>query len=462
MSPVAVTEHDAGLLVTAERYRLWLPAGKAYGLVTDPDGQPLTELFLVASVNTCHGLDGTDTLAAPRVEHQGDSAVVVMEQRSSLWAAKRTRVVCTPEHLALTVVVEGEGALTDVHLLGGYYSADIRHASGFHLSGSDHASVFNPEPWGSERRMRPATESTVLDVLGSSVPGKEHWLFTPPPLCLGLNPNPVPTDGSFPPGPWVTLGVGAAPGRRTFTAVHYDAVEGAYGLRLTYEGHTEVSGSFATPTVFVHAGIDDAYAGIGVHTDALVHHGLLPAPAPKPSPAAWWSGPIFCGWGSQCVLSGQEGRGSQEKATQANYDRFLAALAEADLSPGTVVLDDKWQRAYGLADADEERWPDLAGWIDDRHRDGQRVLLWWKAWDPEGVPAELCVRNAAGGVLGVDPSHPGYETLLRSQVARMLSTDGYDADGFKIDFSARTPSGPGLVHHGAAWGIELLLSLIHI
>jgi hypothetical protein len=38
----------------------------------------------------------------------------------------------------------------------------------------------------------------------------------------------------------------------------------------------------------------------------------------------------------------------------------------------------------------------------------------------------------------------------------MLGPDGYDADGFKLDFSARIPSGPGLVRHGAEWGLELL------
>jgi hypothetical protein len=38
----------------------------------------------------------------------------------------------------------------------------------------------------------------------------------------------------------------------------------------------------------------------------------------------------------------------------------------------------------------------------------------------------------------------------------MLGPTGYDADGFKLDFSARIPSGPGLVRHGQEWGLELL------
>jgi hypothetical protein len=38
----------------------------------------------------------------------------------------------------------------------------------------------------------------------------------------------------------------------------------------------------------------------------------------------------------------------------------------------------------------------------------------------------------------------------------MLGPDGYNADGFKIDFTARIPSGPGLKIHGDVWGLELM------
>jgi hypothetical protein len=44
----------------------------------------------------------------------------------------------------------------------------------------------------------------------------------------------------------------------------------------------------------------------------------------------------------------------------------------------------------------------------------------------------------------------------------MLSSDGYDADGFKIDFTARIPSGPGLRAHGIEWGLELMKRYLSI
>jgi hypothetical protein len=113
-------------------------------------------------------------------------------------------------------------------------------------------------------------------------------------------------------------------------------------------------------------------------------------------------------------------------------------------------------------EVDEAKWPDLPGFIGREHEAGRKVLLWLKMWDPEGVPPEECVRNAAGTSIAVDPGNPAYEARLRASVRRMLGHDGYGADGFKIDFSARIPSGPGLQHHGQLWGLELMRRYLEI
>ena len=46
-------------------------------------------------------------------------------------------------------------------------------------------------------------------------------------------------------------------------------------------------------------------------------------------------------------------------ATQASYDGFLGVLAANGVVPGTVVIDDKWHRAYGTCEPDTVKWPDL-------------------------------------------------------------------------------------------------------
>jgi hypothetical protein len=451
-----------GVHVRTTAYVLWLPSGRPYALLAGRDGVPWAELFLAPSVHRVGMLDDTTALAPPDVEATEDGTRITIAARSTAWTRKRTALDCRADRLLVTVTVEGAGELTDVHLLGGYYSADRAQSSGFFASGADFASVFNPEPSGPERRVVPAGQSTALDVLGAARPGKEHWFFTPPPFCVAASRSAPPSDpGELPDGPWLVMGLAAPPGAHTFTAWHYDGVEGGFSFRLAYEGQTTVDRTFTVPSLAVLFDAPDPYAGIAAHTGALRALGHLP-PVRRGARPAWWSEPIFCGWGSQCVLAAMRGGHPRDHATQANYDAFLATLDRRLLRPGTVVLDDKWQATYGSGAADTRKWPDLRGWIATRHAAGQRVLLWWKAWDPEGLPAEVCVRNAAGYPVGVDPSNPDYEALVRAAVREMLGTDGYDADGVKIDFSARTPSGPAMRRHGTAWGVELLHRLLAI
>jgi hypothetical protein len=165
---------------------------------------------------------------------------------------------------------------------------------------------------------------------------------------------------------------------------------------------------------------------------------------------------MFCGWGAQCARARETGEPAPALSTRAEYDAHLALLEHHGLVPGTVVVDDKWQRAYGRWEPDEEAWPDLRGWIAGRHVRGQRVLLWWRAWSTEGVPASWCVRTPDGTPVALDPEHPRARALLTENVTRMLSPDGLDADGLKVDFTADTPTGHHLAHHGPSWGVALL------
>jgi hypothetical protein len=81
-------------------------------------------------------------------------------------------------------------------------------------------------------------------------------------------------------------------------------------------------------------------------------------------------------------------------------------------------------------------------------------------WSAEGVSAELCVRHPDGDGFVVDPDNPATRAHLEDVVGRMLGDDGLDADGLKIDFTASTPSGVVLEHHGPRWGIALLHELL--
>jgi hypothetical protein len=245
----------------------------------------------------------------------------------------------------------------------------------------------------------------------------------------------------------------------TFVELAYEPGDQGFRLSLDYEGHTAADGDFAAPDVVLAPGLADPYEGLRRHRAELVDRGAAPAPTPRDRPR-WWTDPIFCGWGAQCRLARVSGRAPADLSTQESYDAFLRDLERNGVVPRTVVIDDKWQAEYGPCEPDPDKWPDLRAWIAARHAEGRRVLLWWKAWDAEGLPAELCVRTPDGVPIALDPTNPASRDELREIVARMLGPAGLDGDGLKVDFSGRTPSGAALSTHGDSWGLALLHELL--
>ena len=84
---------------------------------------------------------------------------------------------------------------------------------------------------------------------------------------------------------------------------------------------------------------------------------------------------------------------------------------------------------------------------------------------PAGLPAQECITDAAGRPVAVDPANPAYREHLSRIVSSLLSPQGLDADGFKVDFTQRGPSGTSLRGAPGPWGIaalHLLLRTLHV
>ena len=440
---------DGGLSYRGLHYRLECATDRPYIRLYGPGGELWLELFVPSSVNTSSEPDDTTGVGDFIRTDDGHETVFSLAATSSVWRRKLYRVRCMPKSLRFEVEVEsGEEplALADVHYFGGNYSGQPRWGTGYFWSGTRLERGFNPEPMVAEQQYFPATSGSLIDATGVPLPGKDGWFFTPPPYCMAFE---APTERS-----WLGLGLEAAPGANSYTDLRYVAQRGAFHLTLAFDGRTEVRGAYRLPDIAIDFG-DDPYQVLESHVASLERRGYLPTVTAEARPD-WWQRPIFCGWGSQSHLAATSGRPAPELATEENYRSFLATLAQQRVSPGVLVIDDKWQSTYGENTADESKWPDLKGFIAEQHAAGRKVLLWLKAWDPEGLPAEECVLNAAGLKVAYDPTNPAFERRLRACVRRMLGADGYDADGFKLDFTARMPSGPGLSSHGDAWGLELM------
>jgi hypothetical protein len=435
------------IVVERAAYRLEVAGHARTAKVTTPDGAYLSTLRLFAAVDRVDTPDETLAVEAPHVD--GDR--IEIRRRSTAWDDAGLTLTCLDDRIEIEAWVHGDGSLADVHLLGGR-SLVPGQVIGYLPSGAAFQTLFTPNPSGRLAPIRPAAEGAVIGVIGDSEPGREHWLFTPAPLCLALSRR---VDD------WTGLWLAAPVEELGFPELRYETSAGGFAVRLDYEGHTRVAGAFRSPTLVLAPGLGEPLDAVRRYRDDLVEKGFAPAPETRERPG-WWNEPIFCGWGAQCYRA----RGGQaiaaDYATQAEYDAFLEQLEREDVVPGMLTIDDKWQATYGLNEPDTTKWPDLRGWIDERHARDQRVLLWWKAWDPEGLPPELCVCNPDDVPVAFDPSNPAARAELRRIVTQMLSPDGLDADGFKIDFTARTPSGRALTSHGPGWGIALLHQLLEV
>jgi hypothetical protein len=439
-----LTREDGQLRLAAASYTLTTAPDRPCVYLDDAAGRRVAELWVPASIHPLNGRDDT-TGQGDWIVLEADGQVgLSLTCASTAWRRKVARFTCGPRRFSFAVEVEGEGCLTEASYFGGAYSGQVRWGANTFASGQHFRQGFNPEPTTAEAYHFAPEAGSAIDLTGVPLPGRDGWFFTPPPFCFAFE-----TEAG-----WLSLGVEATPGAHTFTEYRYHGQRGAFHLTLAYDGHTRVAGTYTLPAIGFDFEHPDPYAALDAHVAAARARLRLPVPAhPRP---AWWREPIFCGWGAQCHLAARQHGRAPDYARQALYQGFLAALEANGVSPGTVVIDDKWQATYGDNAVDPAKWPDLPGFIRGQHAAGRRVLLWLKAWDPEGVPAEECITNAAGQAVAVDPTHPGFAARLAASVRQMLSPEGYAADGLKIDFTARIPAGPGHSTHEPAWGLELM------
>jgi hypothetical protein len=458
MTVVEVAETGDGWAVRTPHYAARIERRRLLADVSGADGGSWGRLRLLASVDTLDGPDETVEVRALDVEREAGRVRLRITCAGTRWDERVHVVEFEPDRIGFGATVRGvrgQGRITTVRLLGGR-----RLPQGLLPSGAAHHTVFSPNPDHPWRVARPAVEPAVVGVNGEGgEPGVGRWLFTPAPTCFGLSRERAGNDRVLPEGPWLMLGLAAR--RRTFVEFGYDPAPGGFSLRCEYEGHTSTDGgAFTTPEVLLLFGAPDPYEGLRAYRAALAARGLAPEVSARPAPGQWLQ-PIFCGWGAQCALADPPSS-APAMSRQDLYEEFLDTLDGHGLVPGTVVVDDKWQERYATCRPDLGKWPDLAGFVADRHAQGQRVLLWWKAWDPEGAPDDACVRDPDGTPLALDPESPRGRAIIEDAMAYMLGPDGLDADGLKIDFTARTPSGTALRHAGPSWGFDLLHELLAV
>ena len=393
----------------------------------------------VSAVNSRGLRDEEISLSPPDVSRNGEELTVVWTARSSLWEKKEYVFRLSPAFLSYSVRVYGKGAVDSIDYLIG----DRRNR--FYGSGYEAADYYAPLGLAnaySPNRVFTTAQETHLGFLGG---------FSPTPLVFSFRMAGF--DDRF------LLGLAALPGNASFDGLTYKSVRfgpdiSRFCLHAGFGGYQEVDGCWESPAVI---GLTAASDLEGLRRYARWHYGRgVPRAAPGEIPE-WWNGPFFCGWKEQAVSPGIGN--PKDAASQEIYQRMSDTLDERGLRPSAVIIDDKWQKEYGAALPDPEKWPDMRAFVDAQHQKGRRVVLWFKSWDAEGLEDDECILSETGERLAADPTSPAYRARVRDFMRTLLSADAgcMNADGFKIDFADCIPAEKNMrIHEKGVYGVSLM------
>jgi len=286
------------------------------------------------------------------------------------------------------------------------------------------------------------------------------WVYTPPPLVFPFRSG----------GRWGGVAVAADAGENLFSSVSYEPVD---EHTFEVEVHYEPACGTAPRTVRLMLAAREwgsASEVIASYAERLRTSGA--APRPNRDRPEWWSDTFVFTWGEQCNIRNEvtaNGRKDHFEhpvvsyESQANQVRWISHLVDQGIPVGVVSTSDKWQRDRYRLVPDPGRYEALGEFARWNHAAGRHVIAWWGLWSVDGAPREWCICDEDGKPLSIDPENAEYREVLVDDVTRLLSSSGYDLDGFFLDFTARQPQYKGR-SAGHKTGIELLhdyVALVH-
>lgn len=367
-------------------------------------------------------------LSVPSFRKEGDRCVWTV--KSSNWEKKEYSLSAEGSAVVLRVKVYGKGKLGKLR----YFQEDRKAGQSL---GYEVSRYFVPVALGGAQAL-PQWRNTMED-------GSIKLSYLAPTILA------FPFEGNFQGS--CAVGLAPKPGGYNFDHFTCEFSSKRDGLFSTdFYGYTEVDGEYELPAIIFNLG-NDEFDALAVHSEWLYQFwGCQKVDRTKVP--RWWLGPFFCGWGEQSYLSTGN---NKDAANQKNYTMMSNRLDELGLKPSVIIIDDKWQKEYGVLLPDPEKWPDLRSFVDTEHAKGRRVLLWMKSWDKEGLSPEECIKSNST-LKGADPTSPVYQKRIKETMHKLLSDEPgcFNCDGFKIDFLSTLPTGKDLeIHEPGVYGIEL-------
>ena len=367
---------------------------------------------------------------------EGASRIFVWRGKSSLWDEKIYTLRADPLRFTYHVAVKGRGRVDGVE----YFSGNA--ALPGHGSAYEFQYGFNPCQSWYDREDYYFKASTPC----------HRWsvLMVPPMFCYAFRCPALSRQ--------LALGLVAERGEHNFNAFDYlprqSGWQSRFSLMTDQYGHTEVDGEWEAPYI-VGYGAEDEFDAMKKYSKYYFSAGIAETKK-KAVPPKFWHGPVACGWIEQFADNGRPEKGTAG-ACEPVYLEYLDRLHRAGLHPRCLIIDDKWQSEYCVDIADPAKWPDLRAFVDARRAEGIHTLLWFKIFDPEGLPEEAIVTTEKGE-RRTDVSHPVFLRMLDEALERIFSPAPgcYDCDGIKIDYAFQIPIGRQFRTYSGKYGVEYL------
>lgn len=460
------------------------------------DFKTFTQHFFIPS--SCDSLGKTDLikkLIQFSSNDNGDIFQFRFEYESSLWN-KVYYLDIYPDRAEYYYELHGEGDIDTLRYFEGTfeegYEEDFYLTKHFNdklttpyrnysqASPVNFSTLFNPEANSYSKQYFDFFERSQISVNSDLDYCGGNFVFNPGIFCHLLSQDKK-TE-------WVSLGLAVLPGEHHFS--EYEYIGGThFGLNLNYWGLFSIKGNFTSPKIVITTGTNEEET-LKRYISILVSNKLVDLRKKDRKP--WWNGPMVCGWGHQSYMGDlfrirsprerQKDEAVYYMCTQANYESLVQSLDSRNLNWKILIIDSKWFINGGLKIVDEGRWSNMRGFVDELHRRGKKVLLWWAPWNPEGFPAEECITYSEKETKG-KPNRPGrfakygpisdgaklapditlasVENRIKASLRKILGSEPneYGFDGLKIDHVAGTPGMYGLKFPQSSrrlFGIELL------
>ena len=193
---------------------------------------------------------------------------------------------------------------------------------------------------------------------------------------------------------------------------------------------------------------------------------------------AWWADLNYVTWGDQHVMpDASPTRTYNQTETNLSEDtvrRWVGIIEKYKLPFRTITIDGYWCPRIGQWHADQKRFPDMRGLVDELHERGYKVIFWYCPFEADrAAPVfkehpEFFVEETVRQQLFLekdiavdvrpryDYTHPGLRDFVRQDIRRMLSPEPgcYNGDGMKLDFYGSAPNAKRTkTFHDPSWGL---------